>query len=57
MLVFVAFIVAQAQAVYFYAQKGKTRCFSDTVVSNNTLEMEVQVLDKEVLNMLVHAND
>ena len=34
-----------SNAVYFYAQKGKWRCFSDTIVKNNTLEMEVQVLD------------
>ena len=24
-----------SNAVYFYAQKGKWRCFSDTVVKNN----------------------
>ena len=43
--------------MYFYAAKDKWRCFSDTVVKNNTLEMEVQVLDESVLNLLVKAND
>ena len=46
-----------SQAVYFYAEKGKWRCFSDTIVKNNTLEMEVQVLDPVVLGSIVDAND
>ena len=38
------------------AEPDKWRCFKDTVVSNYTLEMEVQVLDEQVLEMLVDAN-
>ena len=46
-----------SNAWYYYAEKGKWRCFSDTVVKNNTLEMEVQVIDPVVLEKLVKAND
>lgn len=28
-------LTQMTNAVYFYAQKGKWRCFSDTVVKNN----------------------
>lgn len=36
LLALVAAMLAQSsQAVYFYAQKAKWRCFSDTVVKNN----------------------
>ena len=52
-----AMLVQMSNAVYFYAAQGKWRCFSDTVVKNNTLEMEVQVLDSGVLDQLVRAND
>lgn len=54
-------------AVYFFAEPDKWRCFKDTVVSNyvsmfvfkgvQTLEMEIQILDEEVLNNIVQAND
>jgi hypothetical protein len=30
-----ALLSQMSNAVYFYAQKGKWRCFSDTVVKNN----------------------
>ena len=30
-----AMLCQTSNAVYFYAQKGKWRCFSDTVVKNN----------------------
>ena len=30
-----AMLCQMTNAVYFYAQKGKWRCFSDTVVKNN----------------------
>ena len=46
-----------SNAWYYYAEKGHWRCFSDTVVKNNTLEMEVQVIDPFVLEKLVKAND
>lgn len=52
-----AMLIQLNNAVYFYAAQGKWRCFSDTVVKNNTLEMEVQVLDTGVLDQLVKAND
>jgi len=44
-------------AVYFMAEPDKWRCFKDTVVSNYTLEMEVQVLDEPVLDNIVEANN
>ena len=56
LLLFVVAFAAMSQvsnAFYFYAMKNKERCFSDTVVKNNTLEMEVQILDEDVLNQLV----
>lgn len=38
-VLFVATLLASfcqvSNAIYFYAQKGKWRCFSDTVVKNN----------------------
>ena len=34
-VVALALLSQVSQAVYFYAQKGKWRCFSDTVVKNN----------------------
>lgn len=46
-----------AQAVYFMAEPDKWRCFKDTVVSNYTLEMEVQILDEPVLDNIVEANN
>ena len=49
-IVALAILTQVSNAVYFYAAKDKWRCFSDTVVKNNTLEMEVQVLDESVLN-------
>ena len=52
-----ALLTQMSNAVYYYAAQGKWRCFSDTVVKNNTLEMEVQVLDEGVLDQLVKAND
>ena len=52
-----ALLTQMSNAVYYYAAQGKWRCFSDTVVKNNTLEMEVQVLDEGVLDLLVKAND
>lgn len=30
-----AMLSSVSNAVYFYSQKGKWRCFSDTVVKNN----------------------
>ena len=33
-----AMISQVSNGVYFYAQKGKWRCFSDTVVKNNVSE-------------------
>jgi len=30
-----ALLTHSANAVYFYAQKGRWRCFADTVVKNN----------------------
>ena len=45
-IVALAILTQVSNAVYFYAAKDKLRCFSDTVVKNNTLEMEVQVLDE-----------
>lgn len=39
------------------AEPDKWRCFKDTVVSNYTLEMEVQVLDEQVLDNIVEANN
>ena len=90
-LVLVASLLIQAtQAVYYYAQAGKWKCFQDIVAKNNvshslhlfsfillnmpswhtdtywgliinavfqTLEMEVIVLDKDVLEAIVQAND
>ena len=44
-----AMMTQVTNAVYFYAAQNKWRCFSDTVVKNNTLEMEVQVMDPDVL--------
>lgn len=49
--------LCQVQAVYFMAEPDKWRCFKDTVVSNYTLEMEVQVLDEQVLDNIVEANN
>ena len=36
LLIFSLAVLTQvSNAVYFYSQKGKWRCFSDTVVKNN----------------------
>jgi hypothetical protein len=45
------------QAVYYLAEPDKWRCFKDTVVTNYTLEMEVQILDEVVLDNIVEANN
>ena len=57
LIIAVAMLCSVSNAVYFYSSKSKWRCFADTVVHNNTLEMEVQVLDQQVLKSLVDAND
>lgn len=49
LIVALAYLSTLSNAVYYYASRGKWRCFSDTVVKNNTLEMEVQVMNEEVL--------
>ena len=33
-----AMLAQVSEAVYFYAQSGKWRCFADTVVKNNVSE-------------------
>lgn len=62
-------IVRFTSAVYFEAEPDKWRCFLDTVVTNyviiiqpstfllQTLEMEVQILDEDVLSGIVEANE
>jgi len=42
--------------VYYYAEQGKERCFTDTVVTNYTLEIEVQILDQEVVEEIERQN-
>lgn len=53
----IAALFSYAQAVYFMAQPDTWRCFIDTIVSNYTLEMEVVILEENVLDQIVQAND
>jgi hypothetical protein len=58
-----------SRSAYFISEPDKWRCFKDNIVANyvspslnviitsQTLEMEVQILDDEVLSQLVEAND
>merc|ERR1711990_1210242 len=44
-----AMILAHVNAIYFFLEPGQERCFKDEVVKNYTLEMTINVLDKEVV--------
>ena len=50
-------LLNSVQAMHFYAKKNQWTCFKDMLASNYTLEMEVIVLDKRVLQTLIDAND
>jgi hypothetical protein len=42
-----AMLTQVSNAVYFYAQKGKWRCFADTVVKNNVSDRLGRSVRKE----------
>ena len=42
--------------LFYYAEKGVEKCFQDLVVKNNTLEMEVQILDDKILKKIADIN-
>ena len=54
--VLLAALCSVSQAVYYYAELDKERCFTDTVVTNYTLEIEVQILDVEVAEEIERQN-
>jgi hypothetical protein len=43
------FFTQQVQSIYFYLEPGMEKCFKDEVVKNYTLEMTINVLDKEIV--------
>jgi len=46
-----------SNAVYYYGQKGKWRCFSDTVVKNNVSQTDSYYTDSNpnMLEMCIQA--
>jgi len=50
MLMMQILLMKSVQSIYFYMEPGQERCFKDEVVKNYTLEMVINVLDKEVVD-------
>ena len=42
-------MLSYVQSIYFYLERGQEKCFKDEVVKNYTLEMTINVLDKEIV--------
>uniref|UniRef100_A0A7S3IW45 GOLD domain-containing protein n=1 Tax=Strombidium inclinatum TaxID=197538 RepID=A0A7S3IW45_9SPIT len=41
-------LVQHVQGIYFYLEKNQEKCFKDEVVKNYTLEMTINILDKDI---------